>query len=237
MLRIYFTLLALVLMALGVCAQGEEPPERHFKPYPVKKIDPTATTTDPAKAVSGGPEESESKITGPTSLTTYKPFGVEPVASLKAHPPTSGKEPMLTLGAKNKPFTEPVFESDKLSYYDCEGIVAPWFQELVTAEMNYFNELVQMPMIRGNACVVGIYNDKSLTPGKISLQFFGSVRQLNDCVRDEVCPVFRSVTLLPKKDVLYRSYFLSDMARKLISQQCVTAKGKLFTDTSCYSVD
>ena len=237
MLRIYFTLVALGLAVLGTCARAEEPPERHFKPYPVKKTDAASPSSTDAGKPTSSSNESESKITGPTSLTTYKPFGVEPIAYLKAHPPTSGREPMLTLGAKNKPYTEPVFESDKLSYYDCEGIVAPWFQELVTAEMNYFNELVQMPMIRGNACVVGIYNNKSLTPGKISLQFFGSVRQLNDCVRDEVCPIFRSVTLLPKKDVLYRSYFLSDMARKLISQQCVTAKGKLFTDTSCYSVD
>ena len=142
MLRIYFTLVALGLAVLGTCARAEEPPERHFKPYPVKKTDAASPSSTDAGKPTSSSNESESKITGPTSLTTYKPFGVEPIASLKAHPPTSGREPMLTLGAKNKPYTEPVFESDKLSYYDCEGIVAPWFQELVTAEMNYFNELV-----------------------------------------------------------------------------------------------
>jgi hypothetical protein len=55
-------------------------------------------------------------------------------------------------------------------------------------------------------------------------------------VRNEQCPVFRSISLIPKDKVLYRSYFLSDMSRKLISQQCVTDKGKLHTDTTCYTV-
>jgi len=42
--------------------------------------------------------------------------------------------------------------------------------------------------------------------------------------------------LIPKDLVLYRSYFLSDMSRKLIAQYCVTDKGKLYSDTTCYTV-
>jgi len=61
-------------------------------------------------------------------------------------------------------------------------------------------------------------------------------QRLTACVRNEQCPVFRSISLIPKDQVLYRSYFLSDMSRKLISQQCVTAKGKWHPDTTCYTV-
>ena len=119
---------------------------------------------------------------------------------------------------------------------DCNGIVAPWFRELVVAEMNYFAELVELPFVKGDACVVSIGTDRSLTPGRINIHLYVNQQRLNACVRNEQCPVFRSISLIPKDTVLYRSYFLSDMSRKLISQQCVTAKGKLYPDTTCYTV-
>jgi len=62
----------------------------------------------------------------------------------KAHPPNSGKEPMLMLDKNKMPLGEVVHHSDKLDYYECKGIVAPWFLELVVAEMNYFNELAEL---------------------------------------------------------------------------------------------
>ena len=143
---------------------------------------------------------------------------------------------MLKLGAKNKPFTEPTHHTYKFDYYDCDGIVAPWFRELVVAEMNYFAELAEMPFVKGDACVVSIGTDHSLTPGRISIHLYTNTQRLTDCVLNDVCPTFRSVNLIPKHNVLYRSYFLSDMGRKFIAQYCVTDKGKLFTDTTCYSV-
>jgi hypothetical protein len=153
-----------------------------------------------------------------------------------ARPPQSGKEPMMLLGPKNKPFTEPIYFTDKLQYFDCEGIVAPWFKELLVAEMNYFAELVEMPFVKGDACVVSMGTDKSLTPGRISVHLYSNAERLSACIRNEKCPVFRSVNLIPKGEVLYRSYFLSDMSRKLIAQHCVTAKGKLHSDKTCYEV-
>jgi hypothetical protein len=60
---------------------------------------------------------------------------------------------------------------------------------------------------------------------------------MNDCVRDERCTVFRSVNLVQRGSAIYRSYFLSDMSRKLIAQHCVTDKGKHHSDTTCYTVD
>ena len=156
--------------------------------------------------------------------------------AILARPPQSGPEPMLLLGPKNRPYTEIMVHTTKLDYFDCKGIVAPWFRELLVAEMNYFAELVELPFIKGDACVVSIGTDKSLTPGRINIHLYVNQQRLTACVRNEQCPVFRSISLIPKDKVLYRSYFLSDMSRKLISQQCVTDKGKLFTDTTCYTV-
>ena len=162
----------------------------------------------------------------------------KPTASraLLARPPQSGAEPMLLLGPKNRPYTEILVHTTKLDYFDCNGIVAPWFRELVVAEMNYFAELVDLPFVKGDACVVSIGTEKSLTPGRVNIHLYVNQQRLTACVRNEQCPVFRSISLIPKDTVLYRSYFLSDMSRKLISQQCVTDKGKLHTDTTCYTV-
>lgn len=142
----------------------------------------------------------------------------------------------MLLGPKNKPFTEPIYFTDKLKYFDCDGIVAPWFRELLVAEMNYFAELSEMPFVKGDACVVSMGTEKSLTPGRLSVHLYSNVERLSACIRNEKCPVFRSINLIPKGEVLYRSYFLSDMSRKLIAQHCVTAKGKLYSDQTCYEV-
>jgi hypothetical protein len=157
--------------------------------------------------------------------------------SLQAHPPQSGNEPMLTLGPKNKPFTEPLKQTLKYDYYDCKGIVAPWFREVMVAEMNYFAELNKLPFVKGDVCVVSIGTTRSLAPGRISVHLYPSIEKRNDCVIEETCPSFRSINLIPKNNVLYRSYFLSDINRKLIAQYCVTAKGKLHMDTTCYGVE
>ena len=216
-----------ILTLLICCSQSvawsQDKPEPRYKPYPVKKSEAAEST--PAK-------EKESS-------TAKSPFGVTPSKALQARPPTSGKEPMVTLGPKNIPMTEPVHETLKLNYYECRGVIAPWFLELIVAEMNYFNELVELPFVSfpNLGCVVSVGTDKSLTPGRISVQLFSSVRLMNDCVRDERCTVFRSVNLVQKGNTLYRSYFLSDLSRKLIAQHCVTDKGKLYNDTTCYTVD
>jgi hypothetical protein len=156
--------------------------------------------------------------------------------AILARPPQSGNEPMLLLAAKNRPMTEPIAQTTKLEYFDCDGIVAPWFRSLLVAEMNYFAELSELPFIKGDACVVSIATSKSLTPGRISVHFYSNTQRLTACIRSEQCPVFRSISLIPKDLVLYRSYFLSDMSRKLISQHCVTDKGKLHSNTTCYTV-
>ena len=208
---------------------SQDKPEPRYKPYPIKKSQEERAETS---------ETSASKPSSDNAASpSPSPFGVTPSKSLLSRPPTSGKEPMMRLDSQNKPLTEPVHETDRLIYYECRGTVAPWFAELLVAETNYFNELVSLPFVDGSACVVSLGTSKSLSPGRLSVQLYTNVRAMNDCVRDDRCSVFRSVSLVPKADGLYRSYFLSDLTRKLIAQHCVTPKGKWHKDTTCYGID
>lgn len=239
----FFQVLAFIAStgALSLLLQSpvlsQDKPEPRYKPYPVKKKSDTQDADAAASGsslVGGSASASTSSTSTPSSLS---PFGVTPSKSLQARPPTSGKEPMLRLDSQNKPLTEPVHESDRLVYYDCRGTVAPWFAELMTAEMNYFNELVGLSFVDGTACTVSLGTSKSLSPGRLSVQLYSSTRAMNDCVRDDRCPVFRSVSFVPKPEGLYRSYFLSDLTRKLMAQHCVSAKGKWHRDTTCYGIE
>ena len=218
---------SLCLVFMAGLALSQDKGEPRYKPFPEKRAAEGSLNDKPAGSAppaSGG------------SAQPKVPDSLAPRASL-ARPATSGPEPMMKLGAKNKPFTQPIEHTIKLDYYDCDGIVAPWFREVLVAEMNYFAELNQMPFVKGDACVVTVGTDKSLTPGRVSIQLYQNVQRLNDCVRNEICVTFRSVNLVEKDSKrIYRSYFLSDMGRKLIAQYCVTDKGKLHSDTTCYSV-
>jgi len=211
-----FCRLSFLLLFLGASVFAQDKPEPKYKPYPVQKSE--------APSASGEPNFN-------------KPLAPSASRALLARPPQSGKEPMLLLGPKNQPFTEMIVHTNKLEYFECDGIVAPWFKELLVAEMNYFAELSEMPFVKGDACVGSIGTTKSLTPGRISIHLYTNQQRLTACIRNEQCPIFRSISLIPRGQVLYRSYFLSDMSRKLISQHCVTDKGKLHSDTTCYSVD
>jgi hypothetical protein len=221
----------LALSGLVFPAVAQDKPEPRYKPYPVKKR--TEASETPAQEETAKPTAS----TAPSTAATVGPFGVTPSKSLHSRPPTSGKEPMMRLDADNKPLTEPVHETDRLVYYECRGTVAPWFAELLVAETNYFNELVGLPFVDGSACVVSLGAKKSLSPGRLSVHLYNNVRAMNDCVRDDRCTIFRSVSLVPKSDGVYRSYFLSDLTRKLIAQHCVTPKGKWHRDTTCYNLE
>lgn len=213
-----FCLLLCVFSLWGLSAQAQ-----NFKPFP-----------DSADKRAAGGSLVDKTPSKPAPATTSD--NPAPRASL-ARPPQSGPEPMMNLGPKNKPFTEPIEHTTKLDYYDCDGIVAPWFRELVVAEMNYFAELNDMPFVKGDACVVTVGTDKSLTPGRVSIHLYTNVQKLTDCVRHDFCPTFRSVNLVEKDNKkIMRSYFLSDMGRKLIAQYCVTERGKLYENTTCYSV-
>jgi hypothetical protein len=222
--------MAWVLVAgmLTGCSDKSSDNESKFLPLPEKKSpDPQVDEDTLSRRVEAVLNE---------GISSQEGLKEAPRAS-KARPPNSGKEPMLTLDKNLKPLGEVVYHSDKLDYFECQGVVAPWFLELVVAEMNYFSELSELAFVDPKTCIVTYATEKSLTPGRISIQLFENTREFDRCIRNEECMVFRTVNFVPNRKALYRSYFLSEIGRKLVQHHCVTDTGKWHRDQSCYTVD
>ena len=221
----------LTLLLLSACS--DDGPSANYKPYPTK-----ASKNTPSDSTSEGPIASKST----QSLEALKDDmnsdsdPVKVAKALKARPPNSGSEPMLMLDKNKTPLIPVLHNTIKLNYYECDGLVAPWFRELVVAETNYFSALINLPLVDGKNCVVSIGTTNGLTPGRISIDLHETPERLKDCLSAKLCGQFRSMSLIEKGTTLYRSYFLSDMGRKLISRQCVNHEGKWFKDKNCYDV-
>ena len=223
--------LAILMLTTGLltaCSDSKPEPGGKFLPVPDKNQADTSPKEDLLK------RQVESVLN--EGITSKEGEQEAPKAS-KARPPNSGKEPMLALDKTLKPLGEVVYHSDKLDYFECKGIVAPWFLELVVAEMNYFNELAELGFVDPKTCIVTWATEKSLTPGRISIQLFESARQFDRYIRHEECPVFRTVNFVPNRNALYRSYFLSEIGRKLVQHHCVTDTGKWHKNQTCYTID
>ena len=54
--------------------------------------------------------------------------------------PSTGKEPMLMIDDQLEPLTKPTYQLIKRDLYDCQGMVAPWLQNLLVAELNFLAE-------------------------------------------------------------------------------------------------
>lgn len=217
--------LLLIVFGLAACSDDKQA-DAKFKPIPEKR---TAKQEEEGFArrveavLNEGAQSQEGQQEAPRAS--------------KARPPNSGKDPMIRLTKDAKPLGEVVHHSDKLDYYECKGIVAPWFLELVVAEMNYFNELSELPFVDPKTCIVTFGTEKSLTPGRIGIQLFENPRQFERCIKNEECPVFRTVNFVPNRTAIMRSYFLSDFSRRLIQHHCVTDTGKWHRDQTCYTVE
>jgi hypothetical protein len=221
-----WTLILLLSVALVGCSD-DKPTEAKFKHIPEKR-----TTT---------PQEEESftrKVEAVLNEGAQSAEGQEqaPRAS-KARPPNSGKDPMIRLTKEGMPLGEVVYHNDKLDYYECTGLVAPWFLELVVAEMNYFNELSELPFVDPKTCILTYGTEKSLTPGRIGIQLYENSRQFERCIKNEECPVFRTVNFVPNRTAIMRSYFLSEFSKRLIQHHCVTDTGKWHRGQTCYTVE
>jgi hypothetical protein len=217
----------LMLVGLTACSEDKPAVEPKFKPIPEKR--------------SATPQEEENfsrRVQAVLNEGVESQEGQDeaPRAS-QVRPPNSGKDPMLRLSKDNKPLGEVVYNNDKIDYYECSGIVAPWFLELVVAEMNYFNELIELPFVDPKTCIVTYGTERSLTPGRIGIQLFESPRQFDRCIRHEQCPIFRTVNFVPNRTAIMRSYFFSDVSRQLIQHHCVTDTGKWHRDQTCYTVE
>jgi len=217
----------LMLVGLTACSDDKPATEPKFKPIPEKRSATPQEEENFSRRVQAvlneGVESQEGKDEAPRAS--------------QVRPPNSGKDPMLRLSKDNKPLGEVVYNNDKIDYYECSGIVAPWFLELVVAEMNYFNELIELPFVDPKTCIVTYGTERSLTPGRIGIQLFESPRQFDRCIRHEQCPIFRTVNFVPNRTAIMRSYFFSDVSRQLIQHHCVTDTGKWHRDQTCYTVE
>jgi hypothetical protein len=233
MLKRYFAPLLLAWLVVSGCS--EETRSANHKPYPTKaqKADPGGAQPD-----ANGPtaEQSAKRLETLKEDMDGDSDPVKVAKALKARPPTSGPEPMLLLDKNKTPLIPVLHNTIKLNYYECDGLVAPWFRELVVAEANYFSALINLPLVDGKNCVVSIGTTNGLTPGRISIDLHETPERMKDCLSAKLCGQFRSMSLIEKGTTLYRSYFLSDMGRKLISRQCVNHEGKWFKDKNCYDV-
>ncbi len=216
----------------------DKPDSPKYRPIPAKSELPSAGTTTPTSSSSSNSVRPMDAVQPPQSfLDNMLDAAGQPKKSLKAHPPTSGKEPMLLLGPKNKPMIDIVVHTYKLDYYDCQGVVAPWFREVLVAELNYFSEIAKIPMVDGVLCLVSVANENHLTPGRISVNFFSSNKEMSTCTTGKFCTTYRSVSMILKGNKVFRQYFLSDVGKSVISQNCVTNKGKWYKNSTCYTVE
>ena len=232
MLKQSLFVLWLSVMALSACSD-DSANSPNFKPYPTKVAKETPKPAEADAPTSGKVAQSLEALKEDLGGDADP---VKVAKALKARPPTSGPEPMLLLDKDKNPLIPVLHNTIKLNYYECDGLVAPWFRELVVAEMNYFSALINLPLVDGKNCVVSIGTTNGLTPGRISIDVHETPERLKDCLSAKLCAQFRSMSLIEKGTTLYRSYFLSDMGRKLISRQCVDHKGKWFKDKNCYDV-
>ena len=222
-----WTLTLCVLLTLAACSDDKPAAEGKFKPVPEKRDAAAQDAEQYSRRLESVMNEGSESIEGMEEA---------PKAS-KARPPNSGKDPMIRLTNQGLPLGEVVHHSDKLDYFECKGIVAPWFLELVVAEMNYFNELLELPFVDPKTCIVTHGTEKSLTPGRIGIQLFETNRQFERCIKHEECPIFRTVNFVPHKTAIMRSYFFSDFSRRMIQHQCVTDTGKWHRGKTCYDVE
>lgn len=151
--------------------------------------------------------------------------------------PQSGPEPILMLSENNQPLVEPVLHEIRMDYYECNGVVGGWFQELLRGEMRYLEGESKLRNAKYNSCVVGVSSDLNVKQGKFVVSFFESLNQRNSCILKRRCDAIRNVTLVPKNGGVYRSYFLTDLKKVNYFQYCVNNKGKLFTKTTCFTID
>ena len=169
----------------------------------------------------------------PSTLTTsHSETSTTLTSSPKVH-----TTPMLILGPDHLPFTEIVRSQEKENFYACDGVVSGWFLNIVSEEMNYFAALSKLVSIDKSACIVSIENEKSLTPGLITIRLYQNMQQLSDCIERHKCKIEHNVTLQIKHNQIYRSYFLTDMNNERFVQHCVSDQGQWFKNTNCYKVE
>jgi len=151
--------------------------------------------------------------------------------------PSKGKEPMLMIDDQLEPLTKPTYQLIKRDLYDCQGMVAPWLQNLLVAELNFLAEKSNLKLIEKPVCLLNVDKDESPKNGRFSVHFYKDSEELKACVFHQHCESARNVSLILKNQLVFRSYFLSDFKREKFYQHCVTSEGKWIANTTCYTVE
>lgn len=151
--------------------------------------------------------------------------------------PSTGKEPMLMIDDQLEPLTKPTYQLIKRDLYDCQGMVAPWLQSLLVAELNFLAEKSKLKLIEKPVCLLNVDKDESPKNGRFSVHFYKDAEELKACVFHQHCESARNVSLVLKNQLVFRSYFLSDFKREKFYQHCVTPEGNWIANTTCYTVE
>jgi len=151
--------------------------------------------------------------------------------------PSKGKEPMLMIDDQLEPLTKPTYQLIKRDLYDCQGMVAPWLQNLLVAELNFLAEKSNLKLIEKPVCLLNVDKDESPKNGRFSVHFYKDSEELKACVFHQHCESARNVSLVLKNQLVFRSYFLSDFKREKFYQHCVTPESNWIANTTCYTVE
>jgi hypothetical protein len=150
--------------------------------------------------------------------------------------PLSGKEPMLMIDDHLEPFAKPKYQLISRDLYECNGMVAPWLEKLLIAELNFLAEKSKLQLMDKPICLLNVDKKESPKNGRFSVHFYKNQDDLNECVFHQNCSIARNATLVLKNQLVFRSYFLSDFKREKYYQHCVTPDGNWIANTTCYTV-
>ena len=163
-------------------------------------------------------------------------FDVKPVHVVLEGVVRSGAEPMLMLSDELEPVADPSYVHKKRDLYDCQGMVAPWFQKVLVAELNYLGDQNKLAHIESPVCLLIVDKDLGPKEGRFSVHFYEDVKELQECAINHRCKLARNVSLVLKNQLVYRSYFLSDFKREKYYQHCITPDDMWMANTTCYTV-
>ena len=148
----------------------------------------------------------------------------------------TGAEPMLMLTDELEPMADPTYVHKKRDLYDCQGMVAPWFQKVLVAELNYLADKEKLQLINEPVCLLIVDKDLGPKEGRFSVHFYEDAHELKECAINHRCKLARNVSLVLKNQLVFRSYFLSDFKREKYYQHCVTPDDMLIANSTCYVV-
>lgn len=115
-------------------------------------------------------------------------------------------------------------------------MVAPWFQKVMVAELNFLAARDNLQSISNPVCLLIVDRDLGPMEGRFSVHFYQDAKELRECAIHHRCKLARSTSLVLKNQLVYRSYFLSDFKREKYYQHCITPENKWLANTTCYTV-